>query len=219
MKKVIIKYTWLPLLLILCSTSVEGLAQSIDVDIFGNLIYESIGREYTAKLEKNIFDDLIFSDNKGNEIILKKKYIKKKYGNIFDNQESKISLFRRMIKFHRGESDYRATYDIDIFDTMIIEDNRGRKVEMGRDIFGNETYDEVFNGKNYSMRRNLNGDLVYIVGDEEATLRKDIFDHWIYEDSLGNEFQFSKRTWARLIDRFGSEENIFDYLVYEFLLM
>ncbi len=203
------------LILILASTQV--FAQRIHTDIFGNLIHESGRGNYEAKLEVNIFDDIVFTDNRENEITYKSAYIKKEYRALLDHPEEKYDLFRHLIMKYRNDANYEATYEVDIFDNVNIEDNRDLKVEYGEDIFGNESYYEEIDGKKVSIKRNLRGGLEYETNTEEAELNKDIFDNWIYEDSRGNEITLSRRNWNRLIRRYGTDEKIFFSLIDEYL--
>lgn len=195
----------------------QGLAQKMETDIFNNLKYESREGDYQAYLKKNIFDDLIFSDNKDNVITLKNEYLKLEYRHLPEDADAKFDLFRRLIFDYRNEANYTATYSVDIFGKIIIEDNRRRKVEIGKDIFGNETYDEINGDQKISIKRNLFGGLEYKVNKDEASLQKDIFNNWIYKDSQGNECKFSSETWNKLQKRYGTEEKIFYFLIDEFL--
>ena len=199
-------------------TVFQGFGQKIETDIFNDLKYESREGNYQASLKKNIFDDLIFSDNKNNTITLQKKYIELKYGKTLLDFTAKSDLFISFIHEFRHERDYQATYSVDILGKIIFEDNRHKKIEIGKDIFGHETYNEENNGRSSSITRNLSGTLEYRSGFEKATLQKDILDKWNYSDSCGNEFKISSVTWNKLKDKFGSEENIFSFLIEEFLV-
>lgn len=207
------------LVLLLVVAGMQVFAQKIETDVFDNLVYQSQDERYKAYLKQNIFDDLIFSDSNGNEVIFKKKYLDLEYGDLLNKPEEKLDLFTSLIHEHEFDRGYKAKYAVDIFDKLVIEDNRNGKVEIGEDIFGNETYEEEFNGEKRSVKRGLNGELKYDASNEDATLQKDIFDRWTYSDSLGNEFKFSRETWRGLKKRFGSEENIFHYLINEFLYL
>ncbi len=97
------------------------------VDIFDNLVYESKSLDYKAYLEKNIFNDLIFSDNNDNKITFEKKYIEQQAHELSNNTESKLDFFRNIIHEHSHDKEYKATYSIDIFDKIKIQGNRGFK--------------------------------------------------------------------------------------------
>lgn len=195
-----------------------GFAQRtvFETDIFGDLRYESNG--YRATLKKDIFDALTFSDSNGNEIVFEEKYLDSEYRQGLSNdKDAKAGFFRRLIHRYSPENGYRAKYSVDIFGTTVIEDNRGNKIEMGTDIFGNPTYKEKSGGVESSFSRSLNGTLEYRSGRESASLGKDIFNKWTYSDSSGNKFEFSPQTWSRLEKRFGSDENVFMFLVRELI--
>ncbi|REG98146.1 hypothetical protein [Flavobacterium aquicola] len=205
------------LILVLITVSIQSFSQNIDTDIFNNLTYESQDRLYKSYFKRNIFGDLIFSDNRSNEVTLKKEYIELKYGHLSDNSQEKNDVFINMIYQYRKDKNYKVTYSIDIFNKIVIEDNRNGKIEIGKDFFGNETYNENVDGESKSIERNFNGALEYKANNENAILEKDSFNKWTYKDSFGNELKFSSKTWNRFINNFGTEENIFHYLINEFL--
>jgi len=185
----------------------------METDIFGNLDYTSRDAKYNATLEKNIFDDLVFSDSRNNEVKYEKKYLDKQYPGIHQNKQMKINLFSDLLWQNRKSRGYKAEYQIDIFGKLIIEDNEGYKLEEGKDIFGHNNVEEEINGVKTSIKRNIHGEVEFTSGTDRATLKKDIFDKWVYEDSLGNKFQFGSHTWDRLIRRFRTDEKILLSLV------
>lgn len=147
---------YLLFLILIVVGNTQGLAQKIKTDIFDNLIYESKNRDYKASFKENIFNDLIFSDNNGNEVTFKNKYIEFEYEKLLQDKKAKLDLFISMIHAHSQDRNYIATYSVDIFDTIIIEDNRNRKVEIGKDIFGNIIYNEESSGVERFVKRNSN---------------------------------------------------------------
>lgn len=191
-------------------------AQGLETDIFGSLIYVSQDRNYKAKLEKNIFDDLIFSDNKDNKISYDKKYLEQMFPGIHGSKAKQTQLMWSLLRENGQNSKYVAKHKIDIFDKVIIEDNRGYKLEQGKDIFGHENIREEFNGVKSSIKRNVHGYLEAKVGKDSASLKKNVFNKWIYEDSLGNKFEFASRTWDRLIEFYGSDNAVLKYLLEEY---
>jgi hypothetical protein len=182
-------------LLVLIFVGINSYSQNIKTDIFDNLEYESKNGNYEAHLEDNIFDDLIFTDNNGNEISLKKKYLDLMYSDIFKDSDKKIDLFTRLISEHRHVKKYKVSYTVGFGDKIVIEDN----------------------GEEAIIDEGIRGELVYEFKNEEATLQKDIFNNWIYEDSRGNELKISSETWKGLIKRFGTKEKVLHHLTYELL--
>ena len=71
MKKILLAFVCLTFSL----TSYAQSNVSIETDIFGDIIGSTNG--VRSKLEKNIFDDLIFSDNNQNKITYKKDFLDK----------------------------------------------------------------------------------------------------------------------------------------------
>ena len=205
------------ILFILAVTCNQLFAQRYDTDIFGDPNYQSSDLRYQASLKKDIFDNLTFADNRSNEVKFEKKYLDAFYPNMLGNPESKLDFFRYQVSKYSNEQGYKATYSIDIFDKVVINDNRGRVLEIGKDIHGNATYDEKRNNKNISIRRDIFGNLEYKTDQIQATLKKDIFDKWIYGDNTGNKLEFSIMTWNLMKRRFGSEEEILLYLINEFV--
>lgn len=191
--------------------------QKIETDVFDNLVYTSENEDYKATFKKDIFDNLIFEDNRKNKITLEKEYLDVYYPDIFREDKIKIELFYNLLNDYSHENEYSATYSIDIFDKIIIKDNRKNKIEIGEDIFGNRTYEENFNGLKSSIERDVHGNLVFKSKSEKATLEQDIFKKWIYKDSQGNTFEFGKNTWEILKYKYGNEEGVFLYLINEFL--
>lgn len=194
-----------------------GQRNEIKTDIFGTLEYISNDRNYSAYLKEDIFQNLIFSDNNKNEIILEKKYLDKYFKGMRADKEKKKDFFYDQVGMHRHKEGYKARFSIDIFDAEIIEDNKGNKVEKKKDIFGNSIYKEASAGKDIVIERAVNGGFKFKDGSLSASLEKSIFDKWHYEDSSGNDFEFSSITWSKLTARHKNNEGIFFYLLSAFL--
>lgn len=205
------------LLILFAFISLHTYAQRIRFDIFDNLEYESRNNGYKAYLKKDIFDNLLFSDNQANELTFMKKYLDLNYSNSLHEEENKIDFFRNLIDTYSFESGYKATYNVDIFDKVIIEDNRPGRIEIGRDIFGNTTYDDRTNNVKTTIRRDLFGNVEFRSGRDKAYLKKDIFNRWRYTDNSGNDFRFSAGSWEKLLYQYISEEDILYFLVNKFL--
>src|SRR5690606_21533924 len=182
---------------------------AIDTDIFGALQYRSADGRYKASLEKNIFDDLIFTDSRNNKLQYEKKYLDKAEPGLRGNKDAQMRLLRRLVRENSRHADYRATFKVDIFDKTIIEDNKGYKLEERKDIFGNINVEERVNGSRAQLKRNLRGGLEYTREKDNASLEKNIHDQRIYKDSFGNEIQFGKETWKRILDQYGTDEEFF----------
>ncbi|MBL1410183.1 hypothetical protein [Sphingobacterium faecale] len=204
MKKLIII-----LAMLLSSSLLFAQRGTVDTDIFGNLQFKSIDGQYKASLEKNIFDDLVFTDSRKNKLHYEKKYLDKMEPGLRADKEAQARMLRRLVRENKRSSEYKATFKIDIFDKTIIEDNKGYKLEEGKDIFGNTNIQEQLNGTKSIFKRNLRGGLEYTEGRKTASLEKDIFDRWIYKDSFGNEIQFGKETWRRILKQYGTDEKFF----------
>lgn len=191
--------------------------QEFSRDIFDNLIYESEYRNYKAYLKKNIFDDLIFTDNRDNEITLRKKYIDLHYGNMLENEEIELDVFRSLLETHSYKSNYEATYSVDILGKIKIEDNEDNSIEISEDIFGNTTIHEERGGEYRTIKQNLNGEYTFKTNHAHASLKEDIFNRWVYKDSDENELKISSKTWNVFLQKYGNDEHIFRHLIHEFL--
>ncbi len=191
--------------------------QAIDTDIFGDLNYRSNEGNYRATLKKNIFDDLVFSDNQRNEITYEKKYLLNQYPGILTDNNQKRTVFLNLIRENRRSEGYKAKFSIDIFDKLVIEDNEGYKLEEGKDIFGSIQRDERINGVNTKLNKTLNGTLEFTAGRDRASLQKEFSNKRVYSDSMGNRLEFSAETWQRLVKRYRTEEDAFMSLVDQYL--
>ncbi|KGE13539.1 hypothetical protein [Sphingobacterium deserti] len=189
---------------------------AIQRDIFGDLDYQSRDGNYQSSFKKNVFDDLTFTDSRNNKVTLEKKYLNATYPGILGNEKRKRELFYQLIQENRRGEGYVAKYSIDIFNKLIIEDNEGYKLEKGKDIFGHEQIAEQMDGVKTSFNKTINGTLEYSSGKDKASLKKDIFDKYLYSDSFGNELQFNEKTWRTLTRRYETDEDAFMSLIDQF---
>ena len=209
------KYQIISLLLILFSFKTN--AQRIDVDFFNNLQYKSTKDNYNATLRQDIFDDVIFTDKYDNKATFTKKYLNLKYPKVLNNDAIKKQFFKHLILDYRKKKNYKISYSIDVFNKEIIKDNRDNKVEIGEDIFGHNTYERVINGLKTSIKTSVSGVLEYQHGNQKATLNKNYHNQWIYSDISGNKLEFGSSTWDRFKKTYGSNEDIFAFLIHNFL--
>lgn len=190
-------------------------AQRIEVDYKNNLTYYHYG--YNAKLEKSFFGGLVFSDNRGNKVEYSKEYIEKQYPELLAEEESRRLFLMDHISRYKYTSGYEAGYKVDFSGKVIIEDNRGNKIEYSTDFFGNK----VFEDKSRGIKRTIGKDILntynYKSGKESASLKKNIFDRWEYQDSEKNRVEMSSNTWAKYIAEYRSEEAVFLYLINQYL--
>lgn len=205
-------------LLLLAVASLRLQAQDLKLDVFGNLNYESKEQRYEASLKKDVFDNLIFTDNNKNELTFTKKYLDLNYKYLQTDEEARVDFFRQVINRFISDRGYKAKFDVDILDNIIIEDNRNGKVEIGTDIFGNTTYEEKRSGVKASVKRDLSGNLEFRAGKAQAQLKKDIFNKWSYSDNSGTKLEFSPEAWNKMLRMYESDENVFLFLVNTFLI-
>ncbi|GAA4131376.1 hypothetical protein GCM10022216_01420 [Sphingobacterium kyonggiense] len=198
--------------LLLFSQQLFAQAGKTRTNIFGDLEFTSQDGKYDAKLKKDIFNALVFSDNQGNEIKFEKKYIDVYFKGDPDEKSLKSRLFRRLIRENYGERDYKASFEVDILGTEIVKENRNSErtsnIRNNRD-HGNEGDNR---SANISIRRNDQG-LEYKNDGESASLEKDNSGKWWYNDSKRNEVQFNEESWRKLLDKFSSDTEVLRYLV------
>lgn len=191
----------------------------IHTDIFGDLQYRNTHDGLEASLKKDIFDDLIYSDNRNNQLTFEKKYLQSYQPNVLRNSVAKTAFFQSLIRENWRKKDYQAKYKIDIFDQLIIEDNQGMKIKEGKDIFGHNAWEMTVDGDTRSIKRSLDGTLNFSSKGQDASLAKNFHGTWVYKDSSGNTFEFGGNTWRQLIADFGNDEAVFDYLLRQYLLL
>ncbi|RIJ37253.1 hypothetical protein [Pontibacter oryzae] len=206
------------ILLLLTVASLKLQAQDLKLDVFGNLNYESKEQRYEASLKKDVFDNLIFTDNNKNELTFAKKYLDLNYKYLQTDEEARVDFFRQVINRFISDRGYKAKFDVDILDNIIIEDNRNGKVEIGTDIFGNTTYEEKRSGVKASVKRDLSGNLEFRAGKAQAQLKKSVFNKWSYSDNSGTKLEFSPEAWNKMLRMYESDENVFLFLVNTFLI-
>lgn len=164
----------------------------IRTNIFGDLEYKDSDRE--AKLKKDIFDNMIYSDSRGNEV----KYSKEHWSDILkDFRGDKEKCFVWLIHEYRGQENQKKEFSKNIFGDDVYKGNNGYTETFKRDIFDNYIFE------------NNRG--------QKAKLESNIFDRWIYSDSEGTKHEFSEREWSRLLKRYASENAIFRVLVADYL--
>lgn len=207
--------------LLVCLFSLNVLlAQRISVttDIFGDLQYSDDDMKYKATLKKDIFDALIFTDNKQNSITYEKKFIDIKFPGILSNKQRKTDMFMDLIREQFDNQKYVTKYSVTIFDKVLIEDNRGYRFEQDLDMFVRQGQNQGGNNANKygRIKKDAYGNLSLRDGRETASLIRDNRSNWSYEDSLGNRFEFGRKTWNQLMRRYRSAEDVFLSIVDEY---
>jgi len=202
--------------IVLTLSSVISYGQRIQQDIFNDLVYKS--DHYQAKLKKNIFDDLTFSDSNNNLLTFNKAYLEKKMGPNYNDVEIKSMFFQDLVLDYMQISGYEAAYKVDILDTMTITDNQGKKLTAKEDIFGLMQIKSESPNKIANIRTDFSGDLEYKASNNQsASLKKDSWGNRIYTDSNKTKIEMSEAVWQRLCKRYQTENHAFIFLVEHFL--
>ena len=207
---------WYLLFMLAITLSIS--AQRVEYDIFGDLSYSSMHDGYKAYLKKDIFDNLIYTDNFDNEIEFEKKYLDVSFKNILTDEAVKADYFLQLTHRYCMERGYKATYSIDIFDKVVIQDNRRivQRVNVNPYYNNNRPTDNP-NYRGSCIREDRLGDMEFNSENYKATLKRAVYDNHVYTDSNGNKLEISDRTWKRLIAKHGNAKNVFDILIAEFL--
>lgn len=184
------------LIISMCAASLFAQQGTFNTDIFNDLQFTSADKAYHAKLEKNIFNDLTFSDSKKNKITFEKKYLDKYHAGVLSSKALKTTFMETMVRKYKRFDNYVATYAIDIFGDETFRENKSLQAPIIRNSFG---------------------ELEYASKDYKATFRKHLLRSWVFRDSDGNEVKLSERGLEKLYRKHGSEENVFLFLVNEFL--
>lgn len=156
--------------------------------ILGNPIAkDNISRKSTKKdiyrnVSRDFFGHLQYQDNNKKASLKKDMFDTWIYS---DNRNNEIKFSKEywtdILQDFRQDETKIFTWMINIYDGL-----SGYKEQYKIDIFGYQQYESNKRGK--------------------ASLKKDVFDAWIYTDSRNNEINFSKEYWAELISDFEQNE-------------
>ena len=231
----------------------NNVKEKCEVDILGDIRYENNQRnsmelrrnimgeweyssnDFRATLGKDIFENVVYKDNRGNRVTYSKEFINKitrgeKHG-AGENMET--HLFLGLTKDVGRKRNYSEEYSVNIFGDIEYKnsdgrritikkdmfrgfeykDNQGMSLSIRRDIFGNLEMEDN-NGNKWSIERDIFGDLRFRYDFKEcATLKKDIFDEVEYQDNKGNKIKYSKSVWEQMVKRHGNDEKVFSMLL------
>ncbi|MBC7555458.1 MAG: hypothetical protein H7195_00675 [Chryseobacterium sp.] len=192
-------------------------AQKIDKNLFGNYEYQSKNKNFSADLKKDIFDNIIYTDNNNNEIIFEKKYVSKFIPGLFKNEGYSIQFFRTQIRTFANDNNYKQKFEIDILGKEIISDNRNNTSEAKTDIFGNYQYVDRYNNESTSISQDLHGNWNFKRGNQTASLEKNFNSTYTYKDSVNNILEINSAAFQKLKNKLGGEKEVFFFLIYHFL--
>ena len=188
-------------------------AQEIEKDIFGNYTFKAEKSNFSAKLEKDIFNHIIYTDNKSNKIIYEHKYVVKYFPELFKSEDFTMDFFWGQMDEYSVQSGYKQKFEIDIFNTEKISDNRNNKQETKIDIFGKYQYEDQFKGIKTKVFQDTRGNWTFSRGENKATLEKNYQDSYVYSDSNKNKIDYNTSSFERLKKQFGGEKEVFFFLV------
>jgi len=87
---------------------------------------------------------------------------------------------------------------------------------LGNTIGKNDNLNRKFPQKDIyrNISRDFFGHLQYDNNNKKASLKKDVFDAWIYSDNRNNEIKFSKEYWVDILQDFRQDETkIFAWMI------
>lgn len=214
------------LLTILLFSSMGVTAQrssSMEYDIFGNIVATS-PNGVKSSLEVNIFDDIVFSDSNRNKITYKSKFLQKVAQKSAKDKAFQKDLFSTLSFFLRDKKNYIETYDVNIFDQVIISNNIGDNIKMDLSLVDDK--DRFFWMNRYKIenekvlqpnRRHIIRDafdnLSYRKGQKWARLIITRYGEAEYEDSYDNRVKFNKSSLDSSLDFYRGDDNFFEYLL------
>jgi hypothetical protein len=194
--------------------------EEFQIDMFDNWKFETNENNYKAELKKDIFNAHIFSDNKGNESSYDEKYLAKIPNHPFRTNKEQYTFFVDLIDRFFTEKNYKVDFEVDIFNKVIVSDNRGFKRESNDAYYlmpeFNVAEDTSLN-EDIRIRKINNTEYAYRNTNEFARLFENKTGRWTYEDSLGNRFQVSPSTWNKLMNLYKSEDDILRHFINEYL--
>jgi len=200
--------------------NVTNRKEEFEIDIFDSWIFKTNENNYKAELKKDVFNARIFSDNQGNRFSYDEKYLGKIQNNPFRNNKDQYKFFINLIDRLSSEKNYKVDFKVDIFNKVIVSDNRGFKRESNDAYYLMPDFNVVEDtslDKDIRIRRISNTEYIYRNGNEFAKLFETKTQRWTYEDSTGNRLQFSPSTLRKLLQRYKSEDKLLRHLIYEYL--
>lgn len=192
-------------------------SQKIEKNIFNNYEFCTEDKKFCAALQKDIFNNINYKDDQKNTITYNREYVSKYFPDLFKVENFTVDFFSGLLEEFKYENNYSRTYEIDIFNKEIVEDNKNNKSVLYKDIYGKYQYEQTFDNQKINISEDFNGNFNYKSGNRIANLEKDFNGLWKFEDNSGTQMEFSSATWSLLNKRFGDKRNIFNYLIANFL--
>lgn len=122
----------------------SNIKEKYDRNIHGDVVYENSSTGFNASLSKNIFDEGIYKDSRGNEV----KYSKEFWNDIMsDFRYNDVQVFFWLIDYCEKLDNYSEEYKVDIFGNLQYENNKDGKASLSNDIHGNKVYENKSGNK------------------------------------------------------------------------
>lgn len=210
------KYILTLALVLIGANSFAQFQGDLSTSFNGGLEYKMNG--YRATFDENIFDDLIFKDNKNNKVEFNKDYLA--YANFGVDPRAKTAMFNSLIRRFQEITGYSETFSVDIFGDFNYKDNKGLRASLKKDIFdkliysdskGNKlTYSDEFICQTFN-RSTSDGQLRFFIfndliqslwqgGKPRLNIDQDPFDNGHYDQPSAYLYEYKNKNegWANV---------------------
>ncbi|WP_165041134.1 hypothetical protein [Dysgonomonas sp. ZJ709] len=153
--------------------------ESYKIDIFGALQYQG-NDGLNASLSKDVFDNKIYQDSRGNKVSYSKEFWPEIYAD-FHGDEINI-LYWLLDRFWKIER-YQEEYSVDIFDSLKFKNNKNNSASLSKDVFDNKVYKDS-NGNDIKYKPSAWNKIIKKNGSEQKAFISLIYSHLL---NLPNE--------------------------------
>lgn len=177
-----------------------------------------------SKLERNFFDDIIYSDNKGNIITYKSNFLERVLKIQKRDKAFQKGLYQPLRIFLEDKKHYVETFDLNFFDKVVITSNQGDNIEMDLDMVSDDdrfywankyrlANEDVLNPNRINIVKDAFGNLSFRNGTCWARLYISEYGEAEYLDSHKNRIRYNKKAWSTNLDAYEGDTRFFEYLI------
>lgn len=106
------------------------LQEEFEVDIFDNLVYKN-NKQFKATFSRNIFKDVEYEDSNRNKIVYRQKFL-----GLFGLSELAgldVYIFMDIFYAMMNENNYKEEYEVDIFDNVKYTSSDGTSIKVSKE--------------------------------------------------------------------------------------
>ena len=181
----------------------------------GELEYS--GNKFRATLGKDIFENVIYKDNRGNKVTYSKEFLGKlRKGRHRGDRNIEEFLLLGLAKDVGKKRNYTEEYTVDIFGNVEYKNSEGRRVSIKKDMFDSFEYKDN-QGVSLSIRKDIFDHVQVNDGrGNKVDVGRDIFGDLQVKDNKGNKWSVERDIFGDLKFRHNYKEcatlkkNIFD---------